>query len=93
MNFSPGDAVLVKNDWPERRGPAHIRTPYYLRGVAGKVVRHLGDFPNPEDLAFDRPAEARPLYHVAFDRRAIWREPAGNDELLVEIFGHGLERP
>jgi len=26
MNFSPGDAVLVKNDWPERRGPAHIRT-------------------------------------------------------------------
>ena len=39
-------------------GPVHIRTPHYVRGVMGEVVRHLGDFPNPEDLAFARPAEA-----------------------------------
>ena len=39
------------------------------RRSTGTVVRHLGDFPNPEDLAFARPAPTLPLYHVAFDRR------------------------
>ena len=42
MNFTPGDAVIVKDDWPETRGPAHIRTPHYLRGHRGRVVRYLG---------------------------------------------------
>lgn len=93
MRFAPGDAVRVREDWPERRGPAHIRTPYYVRGARGTVVRHLGDFPNPEDLAFGRPAEKRPLYHVAFDRRTIWNEPDSDDTLLIEIFGHWLEKP
>ena len=36
-------------------------------GTTGRVVRHLGDFRNPEDLAFARPAATLPLYHVAFD--------------------------
>jgi nitrile hydratase len=93
MKFDAGDDVLVKYDWPERRGPAHIRTPWYLRGQRGKVVRHLGDFPNPEDLAFGRNAEHRPLYHVEFDRNAIWKERDASDSLLVEIFGHWLEKP
>ncbi len=56
--FAPGAAVRVRDDWPEARGPVHIRTPHYLRGRPGTVVRHLGDFPNPEDLAFARPARA-----------------------------------
>jgi nitrile hydratase subunit beta len=81
----------VKNDWPETRGPVHIRTPHYLRGMQGKVVRRLGVFPNPEDLAFARPAERRPLYHVAFEQRAVWQEGQTGDELLVEIFEHWLE--
>ena len=59
MSFSPGDAVMVKDDWPETRGPVHIRTPHYLRGHQGRVVRYLGHFPNPEDLAFARPAAER----------------------------------
>ena len=50
--IAPGAAVRVRDDWPELRGPCHIRTPHYLRGRPGRVVRHLGDFPNPEDLAF-----------------------------------------
>ena len=91
--FAPGDIVRVKDDWPERRGPTHIRTPYYVRGVQGQVVRHLGDFPNPEDLAFGRPAEPRPLYHVRFKKGAIWTEDRADDALLVEIFGHWLEKP
>ena len=91
MTRAPGQRVRVRDDWPETRGPCHIRTPHYLRGRTGEVVRHLGDFANPEDLAFGRPAERRPLYHVRFDPHAIWREPRAGDELLVELFGHWLE--
>ena len=88
--LSPGTAVRVKDDWPEGRGPCHIRTPHYLRGHGGTVVRHLGRFPNPEDLAFRRPAAPVDLYHVAFRPAALWPD-AGGDELLVEIFEHWLE--
>ena len=91
--FTAGQAVRVKDDWPELRGPVHIRTPYYVRGVLGEVVRHLGNFPNPEDLAFGRPADRLPLYHVRFRKGAIWPEAKPDDELLVEIFGHWLEQP
>ncbi len=91
--FAPGDVVRVKDAWPEADGPVHIRTPWYVRGVTGEVVRHLGDFRNPEDLAFARPAAERPLYHVRFRKDSIWPEPAAGDELLVEIFEHWLERP
>ena len=31
--LAPGAAVRVKDDWPETRGPVHIRTPHYLRGM------------------------------------------------------------
>ena len=89
--FAPGDSVRVRDAWPEATGPVHIRTPYYVRGVAGEVVRHLGDFPNPEDLAFGRPAARLALYHVRFRKGAIWAEAKPDDELLVEIFEHWLE--
>jgi nitrile hydratase len=93
--FPPGTRVRVRNDWPETRGPAHIRTPHYVRGAQGTVVRTLGAFKNPEDLAFARPAAPRALYHVRFEPASIW--PAGrprdnpNDDLLVEIFEQWLE--
>ncbi len=83
--LAPGAAVTVRDDWPEARGPAHIRTPHYLRGRHGTVVRHLGDFPNPEDLAFGRPAATLALYHVAFKPDGIW-PGAGASDLLVEVF-------
>ena len=89
--FAPGAQVRVKNDWPETRGPVHIRTPHYLRGMQGTVVHWLGDYPNPEDLAFARPASSRPLYHVRFDQPAVWQEGRAGDELLVEIYEHWLE--
>ena len=89
--FAPGARVRVKNDWPETRGPCHIRTPHYLRGTEGFVVRHLGYFPNPEDLAFARPAARLPLYHVRFDQPALWSHGQAGDEVVVEIFAHWLE--
>lgn len=90
MTFAPGQAVTVRDDWPEMRGPAHIRTPHYVRGRRGRIVRHLGDYPNPEDIAFARPALAKPLYHVAFAPRDLWPD-AGGDEILIEIYEHWLE--
>ena len=89
--MAPGTAVRVKDDWPETRGPVHIRTPHYLRGMRGTVVRGLGAFANPEDLAFARPAAQLALYHVAFDQPAVWQEGRAGDGLLVEIFEHWLE--
>ena len=80
-----GTTVRVRDAWPEAEGPCHIRTPHYVRGRSGRVVRHLGDFPNPEDLAFRRPAPKLPLYHVAFSPAALWPgAPAG--EILIELF-------
>ena len=35
MEYLPGSRVRIKLDWPEARGPAHIRTPHYVRGLAG----------------------------------------------------------
>ena len=93
--FAPGSTVRVKNDWPETRGPVHIRTPHYLRGALGTVVRTLGVFRNPEDLAFARPALPRALYHVRFEQPTIWHEGRAGDDrgdtLLVEIFEQWLE--
>jgi nitrile hydratase len=91
MTLAAGTRVRVRDDWPEARGPCHIRTPHYLRGQAGTVLRHLGDFPNPEDLAFARPAARLPLYQVGFALAAIWPEPAAGDELVAEIFGPWLD--
>ena len=92
MMFEPGTSVRVKDDWPETRGRVHIRTPHYIRGMQGTVVRQLGAFPNPEDLAFARPAATRMLYHVRFDQPAVWEEGRAGDELQVEIFEHWLEQ-
>jgi nitrile hydratase len=89
--LAPGTRVRVKDDWPETRGPCHIRTPHYVRGEEGVVVRHLGDFANPEDLAFARPAAIRPLYHVSFAPKPYWPEGSAPEELMIEIFGHWLE--
>lgn len=89
--FAPGQRVRVKDDWPETRGPCHIRTPHYIRGMQGTIVRPLGRFANPEDLAFARPAAQRDLYHVRFEQPAIWQEGRTGDEVVVEVFEHWLE--
>ena len=89
--LAAGSRIKVRDDWPEARGPCHIRTPHYLRGRSGVVLRQLGSFPNPEDLAFARSAAVLPLYHVAFRRADIWPDVKTDDELLVEIYQHWLE--
>ena len=89
--LAPGEVVRVRDDWPELRGPCHVRTPHYLRGRVGRVSRNLGAFPDPADLAFGRPAPRRRLYHVAFDQPPAFGEGRPGDTLLVEVFEHWLE--
>jgi nitrile hydratase len=92
MTLPSGTTVRVRDDWPEARGPVHVRTPHYVRGRNGIVVRHLGDFDNPEDLAFGRPAARLPLYHVLFAQAELWLEAAGTSgDVLVELFEPWLE--
>lgn len=89
--LAPGALVRVRDDWPEARGPVHIRTPHYIRGARGRIARALGAYPNPEDLAFGRPAARVPLYHVAFVPNEIWPDASGADEIVVEVYEHWLE--
>jgi len=73
--------------------PGHLRTPAYLRGKTGVIERSLGDFPNPEDLAYGRPAPATPLHRVRFTMGDIWGDAAEqpDDTLDAEIYDHWLE--
>ncbi len=89
--LAPGLVVRVRDDWPEARGPVHIRTPHYVRGRTGTIRSILGHFPNPEDLAFARPALSLRLYHVAFDPAALWADAKAGDEILVELYESWLE--
>ncbi len=95
LRFSPGDAVRVRDDWPEEGGRrVHIRTPHFVRGRDGVVESVLGSFPNPEDLAFGRPGlPPRPLYQVRFAQRALFPGAGANDRdtLTADIYEHWLE--
>lgn len=91
MTMPDGSAVRVKDAWPEADGPVHVRTPHYVRGRAGTILRHLGEFPDPGDIAFEREPAIRSLYHVAFPLRDLFPDATG-DELVVEIYEHWLER-
>jgi nitrile hydratase len=89
--LAPGRRVRVRDDWPERSPPVHIRTPHYVRGREGVVAAWLGDFANPEALAFGRAAARCPLFHVVFEAAAVFDGARPGDDILLEIFGHWLE--
>ncbi len=74
--------------------PGHIRTPAFLRGKVGEIERELGQFSNPEQLAYGLAADQRPLYRVRFTMQEIWGDAAEcpTDTLDAEIFGHWLEK-
>jgi nitrile hydratase subunit beta len=88
--FAAGDRVRVR--WADP--PGHLRTPYYVRGKSGVVERCLGDFANPEELAFGRSGLPRqPLYRVRFRQADVWPDYAGPpaDTVDIEIYQHWLE--
>lgn len=73
--------------------PGHVRTPAYLRGKTGVIERALGDFANPERLAYGHPGGAVALVRVRFTMAELWGARAENpgDTLDAEVFAHWLE--
>jgi hypothetical protein len=90
MTFEPGNRVRVRAS----EKPGHVRTPGYLKGKTGRVESVLGEFPNPEDLAYGlsgRPK--RPLYKVSFRQADVWSDYEGpaEDRLYADVYEHWLE--
>jgi hypothetical protein len=90
-DFASGSRVRVREDFP----PGHIRTPVYVRGKEGTVIRRFGTFPNPETLAIGRDGlPAKALYEVRFRQRDLWPDYAGDDAdtLDIDIYEHWLAK-
>ncbi|WP_298937648.1 SH3-like domain-containing protein [uncultured Ruegeria sp.] len=88
--YSQGDQVRVRDAYPI----GHCRTPFYIRGLTGKVERCCGHFANPEELAYRRDGKPEiPLYRVRLLMSSMWPDYAGTgqDTLEVEVFEHWLE--
>lgn len=91
--FTHGTSVYIFDNWPEEFERCHIRTPAYIRGRIGRVITHLGDYPNPEDLAFGRPASLSRLYHVWFEIGELWESGhSENAGVMVEVFEHWMKK-
>ena len=90
MTFEPGDNVRVL---PLEK-PGHVRTPGYLKGKAGWIESLVGEFPNPEELAYGFSGKPeRPLYRVGFRQADLWDDYEGpaEDCLYADVYEHWLE--
>lgn len=90
MSFAGGETVRVLD--LEKSG--HVRTPKYVRGRTGRIVRLLGEFKNPEDLAYgEYDGPEKELYRVLFRQSDLWESYEGNpeDTLVIDIYEHWLE--
>jgi nitrile hydratase len=88
--FAVSERVQVR--WADP--PGHLRTPFYARGKRGVIERCLGDFPNPEELAYGRSGlPKQPLYRVHFLLRDLWLDYTGgaDDSVDIEIYEHWLQ--
>ena len=87
--YKIGDAVRVRSAFP----PGHCRTPYYCRGKSGVIVRHCGEFRNPEELAYGTyDGACVPMYRVQFSQTDMWPDYSGapDDKVEIEIYEHWL---
>lgn len=90
MTFEPGNRVRVRDS----EKPGHVRTPGYLKGKTGRVESVLGEFPNPEDLAYGLSGlPERFLYKVSFRQADVWSDYEGpaDDRLYADVYEHWLE--
>ena len=88
--LKPGDSVRVREDYP----PGHIRTPVFIRGKAGVVIRVFGEFENPEIAVYELEGPKKTLYQVRFRQADLWPDYTGpaQDTLDIDIYEHWLER-
>jgi nitrile hydratase len=90
MTYRPGQQVRVAS----RLHEGHHRTPGYLKGKVGEVVRVHAAFTNPETRAYG--VDGLPkltLYQVAFRQRDVWPSYSGSDHdrVYADVFDHWLE--
>jgi nitrile hydratase subunit beta len=88
--FEPGDRIRVR---PGEK-PGHVRTPGYLKGKSGRIESVLGEFPNPEDLAYGLSGlPERPIYKVGFRQVDLWEDYEGpaDDRLYADVYEQWLE--
>lgn len=73
--------------------PGHVRAPAYLRGKSGTIERAIAPFKNPEQLAYDLPAQEQMLYRVRFRAAELWGAEAEHpdDMIEAEIYAHWIE--
>ena len=73
----------------------HVRTPFYIRGKIGRIDQVLGEFLNPELLAYGHDGLPKQiLYKVVFSQGEVWDryQASSEDKLYVDIFDHWLEQ-
>jgi len=90
VTFSAGDRVRVA----ARPHEGHHRTPGYVKGKSGHVVRVHGRFRNPETRAYGTDGlPEQVLYQVCFARKQLWPEARrhAGDTTCVDIFEQWLE--
>ncbi len=88
--FSVGARVRLRRAYT----PGHVRAPWYLRGCAGRICHVVGEFGNPEEMAYGRRDGAKlTLYRVRFRQSDVWPDYAGSpcDTLEVEVYDNWLE--
>ena len=82
MSFEVGQRVRVS----ARSHEGHHRTPAYVKGRAGTIVRLHGAFTNPETRAYGADGlPRRSLYLVGLEGHTPHR-------VLVDVFEHWLEQ-
>lgn len=87
--WSIGDVVLIRST----QCTTHYRTPNYIKGKRGVIVRSCGRHGDPEQIAYGvRPAQMRNLYRVRFAQSAVWDGYRGSalDTIDVEVYDHWL---
>ena len=87
--YARGNRVRVM----DRVHSGHMRTPAYVRGKAGEVIRVVGPMLNPEQLAYGYSGvPGKMLYRVRFRQKDLWPDYAGSqrDTLEIELYEHWL---
>lgn len=90
MKFETGDRVRVH----DRKIEGHCRTPHYLRGKEGTIEQSVGEFRNPERLAYHEAGlPKQELYRVRFMQTDLWPayKDGLRDSLVADLYEHWLD--
>ena len=80
--FRIGDQVRVDR----RKSLGHCRTPVYVRGKTGVVVKIQGPMHDPASLAYHRPGlPLKVWYKLRFKQTDIWRGYKGHPGDHIEL--------